>query len=91
MSNEEIDIAQNYLTVDGKMILHIKPLIMRHSTDALLTVLEYMINEKVSTLKRLLNSDLTSQNIDRTISEWFRLYMARKALTSQGGIDSWTP
>ena len=84
MSKETIQEAQDFLTMISedrvKRIVDIEPLLARHPTESVLSLLETLYREKEKVLKRLIHEDKTSSKINELIVAMFRIHMAMKTI-----------
>ena len=84
MSRETIQEAQDFLTMISedrvKRIVDIEPLLARHPTESVLSLLETLYREKEKILKGLIHEDKTSSKINELIVSMFRIHMAMKTI-----------
>jgi hypothetical protein len=79
-----IQKAQECLTIKegkhSKKVVDISSLLQKHSTDMVLDFLNRLFSEYEETLKKLVITNKTSPEIDRTVSRLFRLHMAIRTI-----------
>ena len=80
MSTDLATRIQEFLTIDGWELLNIAELLERHKPEKIETVLLDLIKSRMDTVQDYLILDVTSGEIDKAISEWFRYHMALKEL-----------
>ncbi len=84
MSRETIQEAQDFLTMISedrvRRIVDIEPLLARHPTESVLSLLETLYREKEKVLKRMIHEDKTSSKINELIVLMFRIHMAMKTM-----------
>ena len=83
MTKETIKTIQNYLTVESRKILDIETLIAKHPISKVVSLLENLIMEKKDIMKDLMAIDVTNQEIDRNVAEFFRIGMALKIIREE--------
>ncbi len=83
MSTEAIRKAQEILTVDGRNMLDIESLFAVYSIDDLVKLIRKLINEKTNEIRDHLTLDVTSAELDRSVSERFRYRMALRILRKE--------
>jgi hypothetical protein len=91
MAKEDVTEAQCYLTIDGRIIVNIVPLIQKYPMRILVECLELLMDEKKRRLIQLLEHDITSSRIDKIVGQWFRINMAKEALIRDGGDSDGGP
>ena len=88
MSRETIQEAQDFLTMISedrvRRIVDIEPLLARHPTESVLSLLETLYREKEKVLKRMIHEDKTSSKINELIVLMFRIHMAMKTIEGDG-------
>jgi hypothetical protein len=80
MSTELASRVQEFLTVDGREILSISDLLDKHTPEKIESLLSDLITSRMDTVQDYLVLDITSGEIDKSISEWFRFHMALNEL-----------
>ena len=84
MSRETIQEAQDFLTMISedrvRRIIDIEPLLARHPTESVLSLLQTLYREKEKVLKKLIHEDKTSSKINELIVVMFRIHMAMKTI-----------
>jgi hypothetical protein len=79
-----IEKAQECLTIkEGKhlkKVVDISSLLNKHGTDMVLDFLNRLFSEYEETLKKLVVTNKTSPEIDKTVSKLFRLHMAIRTI-----------
>ena len=83
MTKETIKIIQTHLTVESRKILDIETLIAKHPISKVVSLLENLIMEKKDIIKDLMAIDVTNQEIDRNVAEFFRIGMALKIIREE--------
>ena len=83
MSTEAIRKAQEILTVDGRNMLDIESLSAVYSIDDLVKLIRKLISEKTDEIRDHLTLDVTSAELDRSVSERFRYRMALRILRKE--------
>ena len=83
MTTNMIKVAQSYLTVGPKKIVNIEELLTRHSQDKVISLLETLVRDKREEVKDLVSIELTGNELERAISEWFRIQLAINVLRAE--------
>jgi len=96
MTREQVQIAQDYLTVGTKdngkrKIIDIAQLLKRHSPEEVIDLLKAMVKEKQQSLRDLILTDRTRPEVDEMVSTLFRITMAIKSLEEKEVRDIGRP
>ena len=95
MTVETIQQAQAYLTVrnngTSKKIVDVETLLKRHGHVQVLSLLMDLQKEKGKKLVQLMEGDRSKCEIDETVAQMFRLYMAIKTLKREMEVKETCP
>ena len=88
MTTETIKTAQDYLTVvhqdyGKREIVNVEILLERHRPEFVINILEDLFKEKRKALVKMMGADKSKSEIDRTVSEMFRIHMAIKVIEEE--------
>ena len=83
MTKDTIRKAQSYLTIGSIKLMDIEDLARRHSITKILTMLEAVLRDRKDSVKDLIALGITSDELDRTLIEWFRISIAINLLKEE--------
>ena len=88
MTREQVQIAQDYLTVatadnGARKIINISQLLEKHTPEEVIGLLKIMVKEKQQTLRDLILADKTRPEVDEMVSTLFRITMAIKTIEGE--------